>query len=371
MGIVYFIFMALALISGWLILWRVPLVKRKHLEKKQLPSFSIIIPARNEEHNLPILLRSLEKQTLKPHEILVVNDESTDQTAAVAEQFAGVRVLHLTAAEKEWVGKSAGCFYGARQAQGELFLFLDADVFLPEADSLLQIVETFVAHGIKGALSIQPYHVIQRPYETLSAVFNILVLAGMNAFSFFKKRLEPAGAFGPSLICRKDIYFEIGGHRVVKDAIMENVALGKHFLKADLPVHLYGGKNSLHFRMYPTGLSSLLEGWSKSFASGSQATHSLILLGTGLWIAGAFVSLLAPFYFLAMNHALALIVSLVGYVFYFIKIWRMARYAGNFHVVLLFFYPILFIFFVGLFGWSLFKTKVVKEVSWKGRKVDV
>lgn len=367
----YLILMGLALLSSWFILWRVPLLKQETVNDKQLPSFSIIIPARNEEYNLPILLRSLEKQTLQPLEILVVDDDSDDLTAEVAHQFAGVKVLQLTEDEKEWVGKSAGCWYGAKQANGEVFIFLDADVFLPDEDSLEKLMGTFVKHGMKGALSIQPYHIIQKSYENLSAIFNIMVLAGMNHFSFLKKWLEPAGAFGPSLICTKETYFNVGGHQVVKDALMEHVALGKQFLEAGLPVHLYGGKNSLHFRMYPHGLGSLLEGWSKSFASGSQSTHPLILLGTSLWIAGAFVSFIAPFYFLAMNHALALIVSLIGYIFYFTRFYQMARYAGNFHLWALLLYPVLFIFFVGLFAWSLIQTHLLKEVSWKGRKLDV
>ena len=46
-----------------------------------LPAVSVIIPARNEEHNLPTLLRSLAAQSLKPREIIVVDDGSTDRTA--------------------------------------------------------------------------------------------------------------------------------------------------------------------------------------------------------------------------------------------------------------------------------------------------
>jgi 4,4'-diaponeurosporenoate glycosyltransferase len=42
---------------------------------------SIIIPARNEEHNLPTLLRSFSSQSVKPCEIIVVDDGSTDRTA--------------------------------------------------------------------------------------------------------------------------------------------------------------------------------------------------------------------------------------------------------------------------------------------------
>ena len=51
---------------------------------------SIIIPARNEEHNLPTLLRSLVSQQVKPPEIIVVDDGSTDRTAELARELGAL-----------------------------------------------------------------------------------------------------------------------------------------------------------------------------------------------------------------------------------------------------------------------------------------
>jgi cellulose synthase/poly-beta-1,6-N-acetylglucosamine synthase-like glycosyltransferase len=63
---------------------------------------SIIIPARNEEHNLPNLLHSLRCQTTAVDEVIVVDDQSTDHTAAVA-QGAGARVVDAGELPAGWM----------------------------------------------------------------------------------------------------------------------------------------------------------------------------------------------------------------------------------------------------------------------------
>lgn len=167
------------------------------------------------------------------------------------------------------------------------------------------------------------------------------------------------------------MYFEQGGHKRARGSIMENIDLGHLFIEEGVPVELYGGKNSLHFRMYPEGYKDLAEGWSKSFVSGSQSTHPLILLGTSLWIAGAFITaFFLPYAWFSGANDL-LILGIVGYGLYYIQLLRMKRYAGYFDRIILFFYPILFLYFVFLFTWSAIKTHVFKSVSWKGRKITI
>lgn len=198
-----------------------------------------------------------------------------------------------------------------------------------------------------------------------------MVLAGMNRFSILNKRLKPAGAFGPSLLCDRETYFEIGGHEQAKGSIMENVDLGKIFLEHDLPVRLYGGKGALHFRMYPDGLRALSQGWSKSFASASVSTHSFILVGTSLWITGAFVSVSFLLWSLVEGSGFSILLGALSYALYSAQFHRMARLAGNFHWPVLLFYPVLFLYFVLLFIWSGIKTFVFGTVSWKGRDINV
>ena len=87
---------------------------------------SIIIPARNEEKTLSHLLSSIQCQTVKPHEVILVNDQSEDNTESIGRQF-GARIINIDSLPEGWQGKNWACHRGAVNASGDIFLFLDAD----------------------------------------------------------------------------------------------------------------------------------------------------------------------------------------------------------------------------------------------------
>ena len=133
--------------TGWIVLGR----ERRCGRGKTIPSvsggqLSIIIPARNEETNLPKLLRSLTAQSPQPREIIVVDDASTDRTAEVAQQF-GARVIRSLPLPNGWRGKTWACHQGAQVATGEMLLFLDADHALHTAAHGNELIEALnLAH---------------------------------------------------------------------------------------------------------------------------------------------------------------------------------------------------------------------------------
>lgn len=95
---------------------------------------SIIIPTLNEENYLPKLLDSLKKQNLKEdYEVIIADAGSTDTTVEIAKKKYGCKVVPGGLPAK-------GRNEGAKVAQGDLLLFLDADLILPEGflDALLK-----------------------------------------------------------------------------------------------------------------------------------------------------------------------------------------------------------------------------------------
>lgn len=86
---------------------------------------SVIIPAFNEENYIGACLQSIQKQTQKPLEVIVVNNNSTDRTSKIASQF-NVRIVN----EKK-KGVSAARNAGAKMATGNILVFLDADCQMP------------------------------------------------------------------------------------------------------------------------------------------------------------------------------------------------------------------------------------------------
>ena len=110
------------------------------------PRVSIVVPARNEEHNMPLLLDSLAKLDYPDYEVVVVDDRSTDRTAAVIAAFANVRMVAGVERPTDirWGGKQWACVQGAAAATGDLLLFTDADT-VHEPDSLRRAVAAMAA----------------------------------------------------------------------------------------------------------------------------------------------------------------------------------------------------------------------------------
>jgi glycosyltransferase involved in cell wall biosynthesis len=87
--------------------------------------FSVIIPALNEEHFLPRLLRSLQKQQFTNFEVILVDSESKDKTISEAKKFGKYFPLTILTNTKRNVSRSRNM--GAEKANGEYIFFIDAD----------------------------------------------------------------------------------------------------------------------------------------------------------------------------------------------------------------------------------------------------
>ncbi|SFO92249.1 glycosyltransferase family 2 protein [Salibacterium halotolerans] len=358
--------------AGTLMLWRIPVpAETGGTLEKGVADVTVIIPARNEARRIRPLLESLRRQTVQPLEILVVDDASTDDTAAIAASY-GAEVLPSKELEDGWTGKSAACWLGAQRAAGERLLFLDADTVLREKNSLHRIRSAFDGNGGRGLLSVQPYHVMYEGYEYLSAWFNVIVMAGMNVFTPRGTALREAGSFGPCIMCSGSDYFAAGGHKGVREAVMDDLELGAAFRRSGFPVFCYGGRGIIDFRMYPEGFRSLVEGWTKNFGTASQATHPFVTVLISLWISGGMAGMLLPFAAILFPlPGWTAVAAAAVYGVYVIHTAWLARRTGTFPRWIFLFFPVLLLFFLGLFLWSLYLTNVRGTVTWRGRKINV
>lgn len=354
-------------ILGFIFLWKIPFLKRAKRHNETLCKLSIIIPARNEERTLVPLLSSISQQTLKPYEVIVVDDQSEDATAEVARR-AGYMVVTSTDLPEGWTGKPWACWQGAHKATGDLLLFLDADTFL-EREGLAKLVSTYLEKG--GLLSVQPFHKMERRYERLSAIFNIITMAGMNVFTPLGTKLKPMGAFGPCMVCSKKDYFMVGGHEKARGEVLESLAIGREFLKANLNVHCHGGKKAISFRMYPDGLWTLVEGFSKGFGTGAKAVSLGSLLMIVAWVFGG-VGMTRQ---LVQTAILGNITDFLGWFvlngLYIFQIHWMLLRIGNFKFSTALLFQIPLLFFVIVFMTSILRIFLIRKVRWKGRDVKM
>jgi len=349
-------------ILGFLFLFQIPRCQRRRGESKSYPSVSIIVPARNEEYSLPILLQSLRNQGFSADEIIVVIGPSEDKTQAVAER-EGVTVIISEPMPAGWLGKPWACFQGAKAAKGELLIFLDADTFM-EKDGLKNIVDAFLER--EGVVTIQPFHKTKNWYEQLSSYFNLVGMAGMGAFTFLGRLIKPVGLFGPCVVMSKKYYFESGGHLGVKGEIVEDLALGNRIKKQHVSIYCYGGKGTISFRMYPHGMGQLIEGWSKGFATGAAKTSIPILIATIVWIGGSISTTRYLIEALINLNTPQILIWGAAYICYAAQIRWMFIRVGTFNYLTALFYPISLLFFFVVFIRSFFLIFIRKSVKWKG-----
>lgn len=333
---------------------------------------SVIIPARNEENRLPGLLQSLnEEQGRLPPEIeldiCVVDDKSSDATVDVARKF-GARVLKSVSAPHNRAGKSAACGTGAEAAAGDFFLFLDADTKIVPG-GIEKIITLHQEQG--GLVSIQPYHTTGRFYESFSSYFNIIVMSGVNAFTPFSTPGKPKGCFGPCLFCSRADYFTAGGHRAVEQELVDDIALARQFLRNHIPVHCYGGRGCIEFRMYPEGFGSLIEGWTKNMATGAKFSSLVTNILLFIYIAGVTNLFLSIIQAASTADPLFIAGSAAVYLLYSLQFYNHLRRIGNFSPLPAPLFPLYLLFFIILFLYSIIRTKIIKKVRWRGREISL
>ena len=96
---------------------------------------SIIIPTKNEEKYLPVLLKSIKKQTFEDYEIIVADNRSEDRTQEIAKKYNCV----IVQGGMPGPGRNSG----AKFAKGNILLFLDSDTELENESFLELLVEEF------------------------------------------------------------------------------------------------------------------------------------------------------------------------------------------------------------------------------------
>ncbi len=353
-------------ISGWVVSARFRSVPNLSGEGEVgSVKISVIIPARNEEENLKRLLPSLQNQGLAPYEVIVVDDQSDDRTAAVVLEN-GATVISGKALPEDWYGKPWACQQGANEATGDWLLFLDADTVM-EPGGMLRIGG--LSKEKDSVHSICPHHRVTRPYEQLSVFFNIIMLLGMNAFTMKGSTAKSIGLFGQVMFISREQYDAVSGHEPVKQEVLENFHLSRHLAKAGYRCRCYLGKGTVWMRMFPTGIADLVAGWSKGFVSGADNTPRSAVVGISFWLSGLIMSVIA-LTFLPMATAIAAKAVLGFYALCVVQCLYLFRHAGSFWWAGALCFPVGLFFYQWVFFRALQRRKKGEGTQWKGRHVD-
>jgi len=297
-----------AIITGLLALFMVNLIlnlralhrlgEEKGELPRPLPLISILIPARNEESNIAVCLASLRNQDYSNYEIIVLDDNSSDNTAAVVEGIAAadprVRLLRGKPLPAGWAGKPFACHQLAAEARGSWLLFTDADtVHAP------QMLRSALAYAYNNRLTLLSGFPLQHAVSftqriALPIMYFIILIWCPLWWLQGSRKPKPGIAIGQFLFLSAPDYREIGGHEAVKSRVLEDVWLGFEIARHGKRQGVVDLSQVISCHMYEkTG--DLLEGitrWTYSVSSLSTWIFGLMMLA-------AFAFFIAPFALMA------------------------------------------------------------------------
>lgn len=222
-------------------------------QHERLPALSIIIPARNEASNLEKLLPSLNDLDYPGTlEIIVVDDNSTDQTTSVALK-QGTKVIQLKGLIEGWTGKSLACHRGALAASGEWLLLTDADT-VHQSNGPKRAVAFAIDNNLDG-LSI---FIKQMPNGILDGAALAAAFAGL----FSGLRVGTPIINGQYILIKKNVYEESGGFSTASAEPLEDLALGHYLSEKGYHVPLLRSDDAASVQMY-ADRSSMWQGLTR------------------------------------------------------------------------------------------------------------
>lgn len=273
------------------------------------PKVSVLIPARNEAEVIQTTLTYLLAQNYPDFEIIVLDDNSTDDTVHLARQNPDPRLRVVTGQPlpANWLGKPWACQQLGQFAQGDWLIFTDADVqWSPQA------VQAVMAEAIRteaDLLTVWPTQRTESWAERLTVPLMALVVLAYLPWPLVHYTSSPlfAAANGQCLAFRKTAYQRIGGHAAVAGEVLEDVTLARLIKQHGLTLRMVDGAGLITCRMYQDWVS-VRNGYGKNILAGYGGRVSLLLLAT--WFHWAVF--LAPWVWLVVKPAEGVILVSLG-----------------------------------------------------------
>lgn len=232
---------------------------------------SVMIPARNEAAVIGESVRSLLRQSYIRMELLILDDGSEDGTEEVAVEASGdderLRVISGSPVPRGWLAKNWACQQLAEQADGEILVFADADVFWHRRalDALL----CEMGRTDAGMLAVMPTQKTVSWPERLCVPLMALAIHAYLPAAAVHRPTHPllAAANGQCIAFRRAVYEGINGHASVKANVLDDIGLARRVKGADLHLRMVEADGLITCRMY-RDWKTVREGYAKNIVAG-------------------------------------------------------------------------------------------------------
>jgi glycosyltransferase involved in cell wall biosynthesis len=229
---------------------------------------SILIPARNEEANILALLQSIKQQDYHDYEVIILDDDSSDQTYAICEAFAAgnprFRVIKGQPLPQGWLGKTFACHQLAQAAKGKFLLYLDADEQI--YNGLINSAVHRITSKKLALLSLFTNQDMRSLGENAVVPLMHYVLLNLLPIRliYLAKNASLAAASGQFMLFNAATYHHHQWHQLSKDKVVEDVEIMKMVKGEGLKGESLLANGLITCRMY-TGYQEAINGFSKNF----------------------------------------------------------------------------------------------------------
>ena len=252
------------------------------------PFVSVIVAARNEERTIRAVIECLSQQTYTHHEIIIINDRSTDNTAAIISDFQKknptITRIDIASVPSDMPAKKNALRAGIKASKGEILCFTDADCFPPPA-WLAELVQQFEPEvGLVAGYS--PYTIPSsetRTNEILRKMFFKFI-----AYEEFRAAIWSSGAIGWNLgwLCtgrnlayRRKVYDEVGGFEKIKQSVSGDDDLFLQLVRrqTDWEIRYIKTKESFVPTVPPADFRSFVEQRKRHFSASKVFAFPMML----------------------------------------------------------------------------------------------
>lgn len=231
---------------------------------------SVIIPVRNESGKIENLLHDLTRQSYRNLEIIVVDDDSEDNTKEIVSEKttadSRIQLINSGLPDNSWLGKNHACYQGAKTAKGKYLFFLDADVRL-EPEAIASIAGYFEKKR-PVFLSVFPKQILEnRGVKKVVPIMNYILLSLLPLFLVRRSGFSSiSAANGQFMLFDTDIYRAFEPHKRFKREKVEDIQIARFLKKKKMKIACLTGNDDISCRMYDN-YEEAMEGFSKNVAA--------------------------------------------------------------------------------------------------------